>query len=200
MHSPLAHRGRKNFACIMSAFEKRTASAEQQIWAHSRQCDAPQNVRFLDRLAGRLWRTWVDSGRSRCATSASALPNCAPKSGRPALGQLRVTAECAHPGHTGNLGRLSESGHSIPRRVGWEGWSGPSLEPSKRCAFYAAIRDHALRRKRIAYLRETRGRHSRVAGRLLDAIEGDPDHEYEHACGQDPLASLNGFFVKLEHP
>jgi hypothetical protein len=39
-----------------------------------------------------------------------------------------------------------------------------------------------------------------VAGRLLDAIEGDPDHEYEHACGQDPLASLNGFFVKLEHP
>jgi hypothetical protein len=32
----------------------------------------------------------------------------------------------------------------------------------------------------IAYLRETRGRHSRVAGRLLDAIERDSDHEYEH--------------------
>ena len=31
----LAHRGRKNLACIMSAFEKRTASAERQLWARS---------------------------------------------------------------------------------------------------------------------------------------------------------------------
>jgi hypothetical protein len=44
----LAHRGRKNFASIMSAFEKRTDSAERQIWAQiSRDLSWPKAERRL---------------------------------------------------------------------------------------------------------------------------------------------------------